>query len=207
MISSYMWYLKSPPPSRSIEHMNTTPKGRRGWRGGEGGRNDFSNMVWGSVGGFILQLYGYLCMKRYRTIEQEIAKIYTDSSRNMGKAWTKYWAGDVLFSNNIAKLNLGQIVIFSKPPNIIATNISGFTVYGWVTLKELKTWYIPRDTLYYVKIMTICIFDENFPSVRICHILNLNDLNTNLNNLILNLNDLNTDILAKSMVQRTHYIH
>ena len=31
--------------------------------------------------------------------------------------------------NDIAKLNLSQIVIFSKPPNIIATNISQFTVH------------------------------------------------------------------------------
>ena len=30
--------------------------------------------------------------------------------------------------NDNAKLNLSQIVIFSKPPNIIATNISRFTV-------------------------------------------------------------------------------
>ena len=33
-----------------------------------------------------------------------------------------------LSSNNISKLNLRQIVIFSKPPNIIATNIYNFTV-------------------------------------------------------------------------------
>ena len=34
-----------------------------------------------------------------------------------------------LSSNDIAKLNLNQIVIFPKPPNIIATNISRFTVH------------------------------------------------------------------------------
>ena len=42
----------------------------------------------------------------------------------------KYW-DDPLSSNNIAKLNLRQIVIFSKAPNIIVTNIYRFTVTGF----------------------------------------------------------------------------
>ena len=41
----------------------------------------------------------------------------------------KKYGPQPLSFNDIAKLNLSQIVIFSKPPNIIATNISCFTVY------------------------------------------------------------------------------
>ena len=40
----------------------------------------------------------------------------------------KKYGPQPLSFNDIAKLNLSQIVIFSKPPNIIATNISRFTV-------------------------------------------------------------------------------
>ena len=42
-----------------------------------------------------------------------------------------------LSSNIIANLNLHEIVIFSKPPNIIATNISRFTVH--VLLQKYRT--------------------------------------------------------------------
>ena len=42
----------------------------------------------------------------------------------------KKYGPQPLSSNNIAKLNICQIVIFSKPPNIIATNMSRFYSRG-----------------------------------------------------------------------------
>ena len=55
-------------------------------------------------------------------------RIKKKSSKLVLTKWTKYGATPFL-SNIFAKLNLHQIVIFSKQPNFIATNISRFTVW------------------------------------------------------------------------------
>ena len=49
----------------------------------------------------------------------------------------KYGPQPISF-NAIAKLNVGHIVIFSKPPNIISTNISCFTIYQNTIIMSLQ---------------------------------------------------------------------
>ena len=43
-------------------------------------------------------------------------------------------------SNNISKLNLSQIVIFSKPPNIIAADLSRLTVHHSKLISEMHSY-------------------------------------------------------------------
>ena len=61
---------------------------------------------------------------------------------------TNYWAYP-LSSNNIGKLNIRQIVIFPKPPNIITTNISRFTVHT-----QCIWWFMIIILLLHCHIMT-----------------------------------------------------
>ena len=55
-----------------------------------------------------------------------------------------------LSSNYIFKLNLYQIVIFSKLPNIIATNISRFTVYMQVVTDVDILWVVPSISMIFL---------------------------------------------------------
>ena len=88
-----------------------------------------NNVLTGRQGSLLGEIWGYYC----KTINYWRRFIWRNWRNNKFQPklvvtnWKKYGPQPLSF-NDIAKLNLSQIVIFSKPPNIIDANISRFTV-------------------------------------------------------------------------------